>query len=78
MPGAVYKKWGSDVAIAMQYKGTPEIKLGGWGAVVGAGWDPVLFVGTGIGKHKTGWVDAVLLLPAWSASVADSFEIKTI
>ncbi len=42
---------------------------------MGAGWDPVLFVGTGIGKHKTGWVDAVLLLPAWSASVADSFNL---
>lgn len=35
MPGAVCKKWGSAERTGMQYKGTPEIKLGGgvllWG-----------------------------------------------
>ena len=45
---------------------------------MGAGWDRVLFLVTGIGKVKRGWVDAVLLLPAWSASVAGRFEIKII
>lgn len=37
---------------------------------MGAGWDRVLFLVTGIGKIKRGWVDAVLFLSIyWDAPI---------